>query len=209
VYIGFRNTANDKFILLVDDVKVQVVGSLPVTLVSLRGHVTGNRNIVEWTTANESGMDCYELETSADGRTFTKAGNMMAKGQSSNDYLFTDMLPYAPVSFYRLKMKGKDGGNTYSAVVRLERGGDVTAMKVYPNRVKEHNMTLQLDNLPAGHYALQLYNTTGQLVMRQWIDHAGGSATTTVKLPGALTPGMYLLALQQGELSMAQRIVIE
>jgi hypothetical protein len=189
-------------------ISVTVTGTMPVTLVSLKGYLGGSHNIIEWSTVNESGMDSYDIEKSSDGNSFARVGTAAATQAALNEYRFTDLQPFADVSFYRLKMKERGGSWKYSAIIRLQRPGVVTSVNVYPNPARNTGFTLQLVNLPADSYELRLYNNAGQLVLEQLARHAGGSSSVFVGLPAPVKPGMYLLLVGAGELRYTKKVFI-
>lgn len=191
-------------------ITVTVTGTMPVTLVSFNAWNGGTSNIAAWVTANESAMERYEIEKSADGRNFLKAGSVAAKGGISNEYNWTDLQPYPGVNFYRLKMIGKDGGARYSAIVKLERSGIAGQLQVYPNPVTGRTFSIELNDLSAGRYDLRLYNNAGQFVLSQVISrNSTGSSVTVITLPATVVPGIYLLTVKAGSTCITQRIIVE
>ena len=69
-----------------------------------------------WRVANEQNMSVYEIEKSADSKTFTPLSKINAKNGQSQTYNALDEKPFAGVSYYRLKMVDLDGHVTYSAI---------------------------------------------------------------------------------------------
>jgi hypothetical protein len=189
-------------------ITVTVTGTFPVTLLRFGAWAGSNFNMLEWSTANEAGMDSYEIERSSDGHDFIKTGTITAKTSAANDYRFADM-QFQPVSFYRLKMKGKDGSSRYSEVVRLARGGDIASIKTWPNPVRNGSFALQLSNLPKDEYRIALYDAGGRLVMCRILDHPGGSVTMEMKPASSLSKGLYLLSVKGEGVSFTQNIIVE
>jgi hypothetical protein len=189
-------------------ITVTVTGTMPVTLLRLRGWTTTSSNILEWTTVNEAGIDSYEIERSNDARSFIRAGILAAKQQTANDYHFADM-QYQAVSFYRIKMKSRDGSSVYSQVIKLDRNSGIVSMKLYPNPVMNGSFALQLNNLPQHSYKAELFDAAGRRVMKQLIEHPGGTATIFMKLDPSIIKGVYLLAIRGEGLQFNERIIIE
>lgn len=189
-------------------VTVTVTGTLPVTLMRFVGWTTINNNMLEWSTVNETEMDSYEVEKSSNGHEFAKAGTVAAMPQTANNYHYADA-QYYPLSFYRLKMKGKDGRVTYSNIIKLDRGNKSISVRLYPNPVHNGSFALQLNNLPKERYTVSLYDAAGQLVMQQVIQHPGGTATALMKLSSAVTKGVYAVAVKGKDLAFNERIIVE
>jgi hypothetical protein len=187
---------------------VTVTGTFPVTLLRFGAWAGSNYNMLEWSTANEAGMESYEIERSTDGHDFIKLAEVAAKTNTANEYRFAD-IHYQPVNFYRLKMKGRDGSAKYSEVVRLARGGGIASIKTYPNPVHNGTFALQLSNMPKDDYRIELYDAGGRLVMRRRLDHPGGSATIEIKPASSPGKGLYLLVLKGEGATFTQNIIIE
>jgi hypothetical protein len=95
---------------------------LPVTLAAFTAQAVQNRDaLLRWTTASEVNSARFEVERSLDGKSFTKVGQLAAKGNSTtaSDYSFTDKgvanLASGQV-YYRLHQVDLDGTAAYSPV---------------------------------------------------------------------------------------------
>lgn len=107
--------------------------TLPVQLISFSA--TRNTNTksttLQWTTANESNIDRYEVERSSDGRDFRSINIVTGRNQNnSNQYSSVDNNPPTGVSYYRLKMVGSAGDEKYSKIVTVEFKSNVFSL--YP-----------------------------------------------------------------------------
>ena len=89
---------------------------LPVTIVSFKAKVSGNKVSCEWETASEINNDYFTVERSADGIQFASIGSVKGAGNSTTPkyYQFTDEFPLSGNSYYRLRQKDFDGTYTYS-----------------------------------------------------------------------------------------------
>jgi hypothetical protein len=104
---------------------------------------------------------------------------------------------------------GKDGSITYTNIQVVVIGGGSSSINIYPNPVTNHRFVLQMTNVAAGKYALEIYNTLGQLILNQSIDHAGGSASQTIQLPSGTAHGEYHLKLIGTGTQMNKMITVE
>jgi hypothetical protein len=165
---------------------------LPVTFSSARAYAKGKTAQVEWNVANEIDVQYYEIEKSANGTTFTKAGRVQATGVTS--YNFNDANPFDGSSYYRVKSVDKSGKTTYTKVMPVTIDNIATSsLAVYPNPLKGKTFQVQISNKAAGTYTLQLISNSGQQLYTQTISYNGGIATYNVQLNNNLASGIYFI----------------
>jgi hypothetical protein len=183
---------------------------LPISVTSIKATSLGNQIKVEWNNASESGVDHYELEESGNGISFTLAAKVppFANNGFPASYNWIDRNVFNGTNYYRVKSFGHNGEIKYTDVVKLNIVNNKTDFIIYPNPVKGNQFTLELNNLEEGNYTLQMYNSTGQLVMSKNIVHSGGSATELVNLP-AVSKGWYAFRLNGGNEKIEQRLMVE
>lgn len=89
---------------------------------------------LSWATAQETNSDVFEIERSADGKTYSKIAEVNAGGNTQRvlNYAIVDELPLQ-VNYYRLKQVDIDGSAHYSSVVRVvvEEAGSAV-LNMYP-----------------------------------------------------------------------------
>jgi hypothetical protein len=83
-------------------------GTLPVKLISFTAGRSNQSVLLSWKTASEEGFDHFEIERSADGRSFQKIATIHAAG-AGYPYQHIDQVPLTGQNFYRLKMVDQDG----------------------------------------------------------------------------------------------------
>lgn len=113
---------------------------LPVTFANFTGTKRGTVNDLVWVTANETNNAGFEIERSADGRTFSKIAFVASRAvngtsNQSLSYTATDAFVLAGTNHYRLKQIDKDGKTSFSAVVTIagNKPGKLSIGTVYPN----------------------------------------------------------------------------
>lgn len=130
---------------------------LPVILEDFSARLYKNSHaLLNWEVTQETGIVRYEVEESADGRTFTYLGSVAASG--SKHYEYTDESLQQGYNFYRLRIVDQDGSVQYSAVrfVIYSRDG---AMVWYPNPTS-HYLYLEFYNEDgAEHLSVKVYNS--------------------------------------------------
>jgi hypothetical protein len=145
---------------------------LPVTLVNFRGEQKASLNRLLWTTSTETNNKGFELERSADGRTFSSIGFIATKAENGNsasaiNYSFDDVKPIAGNNYYRLKQVDKDGKFSYSNTVLLSRKvTEITLSRVYPNPARTE-LNLQITAPSAGQVTILVTDLSGKVVIQQ------------------------------------------
>lgn len=180
---------------------------LPVTLLELSAAPKGSSGVeVAWQVASETGMVAYEVERSADGRSFQKIGAVAA--QHLSRYTLLDPAAASGTNYYRLRLvEGSGAAARYSPVVRVDLRGR-GSMVLFPNPAHQKGVTLQLSNVAAGNYRLQLVSTSGQVVYTKALRHEGGSLSRGVSLPLTLSAGTYFVRLTTDGTTYQQVLVI-
>ena len=140
---------------------------------------------------NEINIKSYEVERSADGISFTKTGAVAANNGSSYNWL--DAYPVNGDNFYRVKSIDNRGAVQYSRIVKVSAVKGKTGYTVYPNPSTDGSIGLQMSNVAAGIYTVKITNANGQLIWKELINHAGGTATNVIHPSSQLTSGNYQL----------------
>ncbi len=177
---------------------------VPVTFTSIRATKHDRSSIqVEWKVENELNIHHYELERSGDGRTFSKVNEQVARGNGSGAplvYNWLDVNPLEGDNFYRVRSVGIGSDSKLSQVVKVNMGKLPSEIAVYPNPVGEDGLVnISLQNKAAGDYQVSLVNSKGQVVLKQVLNHGGGSSVYNIKLEKYLSHGNYLLHIQSTE----------
>ena len=124
--------------LRLDDIEVMSCSSpLPVTLVNFEATKMEQQVVLSWKTTEEVNNDHFDVERSADARTWSVIASVPGYGNSNkpNEYETIDELPLDGKSYYRLKQVDLDGTYMYSRMVTLTREKS-EAINIYPNPVK-------------------------------------------------------------------------
>lgn len=182
----------------------------PVTLTNVKAYTKNADVVVEWQVENESNMESHAVETSTDGVNFSIGGKVNAINAPQNTYTWTDSNPTEGYHFYRIASIGKDGKVSFSKVVRVLVGSNLTQSRItiYPNPVVNGIANLQFENQQAGIYQVRLLNTVGQLLSTKTINHPGGNSSELLPLPNNLTKGIYHLEiLKEGKRVMNEKLV--
>lgn len=165
---------------------------------------------VEWQVLSDAGIKNFEVEKSKDGKQFIKAATLPANDNAAgNSYKWFDPNPYKDNNFYRIKSIGKAGDIKYSVIINVKITGSVSSLDVYPNPVKNGNLTIKLTNQVKGTYTFMLFNNVGQPVYTKIIEYKGGSALLELQLNATITKGIYQLQVSNRENTITRKVVCD
>jgi hypothetical protein len=173
-------------------VVVTVNSVLPVKLSDVRAFGKGTGVQVEWTNLTEKDVLNYIVERSANGRDFATLSQLGSRSNQSDkqSYLSIDAAPLPGTNYYRIKVVEIDGKITYSKLLRVDIGGTIKGIVLYPNPVAGDAVYINF-TAAKGQYMLQVFNTAGQQVYSKGVVHPGGSVSQSVELPSSLKTGVY------------------
>lgn len=156
--------------------------ALPLGLLSFDVKQNNGNVFLNWNTINEANFVRFQIERSADGKSFAALGNVTA--DKSGTYSFIDNAPLSGNNFYRLAMFSKNGDVEYSdvknTVVKIKQQAN---RLIYPNPVRD---VLYAEIQDAGIWQIQITDFTGRVVAAAKL-----SATSNSLSLGHLKSGVY------------------
>ncbi len=181
-------------------------GPLPVKLLYLKGENDGDYVSINWATATELNTDHFELERSADGKSFTAITTVAAAGNSETKqiYSYTDKNPYFGHNYYRLKSVDLDGYTEYYDLVIQVSSTTEQTFSVYPNPFHSGTLSVQIRQTSAAATTIKIKDLTGRICYSQ-----AAESIVTELTPGNLTPGLYVIEVSNTAEVYRERIVIE
>lgn len=175
---------------------------LPVTLVSFTAARSGENAQLAWATASEKNNRGFEVQVSADGKTFRTLSFVASKGSNSStnlDYKYTDTeAGKAGLRYYRLRQVDFDGTDSYSPVraVSFDGAGALAAeLNVYPNPVTGSDARLLIQTAEAGNARLRVTDLMGRTIIDQTIATANGSTEAKLTALDNAKSGTYMAQL--------------
>ena len=169
--------------------------TLSVNSIVATATANGNIATIQWNTVGEKAVANYTIEKSVDGTSFTSIGQQVAKNTATASYTATDKDVVATTSYYRIKAISEDGTIAYSNVVKLTTNHSPLTT-IYPNPLTGKTLNIELGNVVAGKYVVSIYNSLGQKVTEQAIDHAGGNSTHSVNIESSIAKGVYNVVIR-------------
>jgi hypothetical protein len=180
--------------------------SFPVSLLSFTATKEGNKNLLQWVTANQVNSSYFEVERSEDGVSFTSIGQVDAAGNSSvgKNYSLVDDKPVDGTNYYRLKMVDKDGEFSYSEIRTINETVGF-GVSIYPNPV-QNSLNLNISSDKAETVQVEVLDNGGKVVATQEVEVAAGASTQGINV-GGLSSGVYYVRVVGSEGETEERFV--
>ncbi len=170
---------------------------LPVELVYFTATVQNGIVNLQWLTASEENNKAFEVERSADGKTFEHIGTVKGNGNSSQPirYSYADKNPLDGTVYYRLKQLDFDGEFAYSKVIAVSALGIAADMQlqVYPNPFA-NDLNITITAHKNGNASLQLLDMQGKTIHTGNVELHPGLNELTLPLR-FVKKGLYILKL--------------
>ncbi len=168
---------------------------LPVKLVSFKAVKESSAVKLNWTVAQETNIESYQVERSKDGINFTTIQTVKARNQSGYQptYTLTDASPLKGVNYYRLAIL-ENGRKELSSVatVTMNQAGNNFTINYTPGSTR---LNIRLIGLDAGNYSASIVNAGGQVLQSIRLAHDGSEANKEINLKGGLSKGIYRVVL--------------
>jgi hypothetical protein len=161
---------------------------IPVEMTNFTATASNNTVKLNWLTASEKNNGYFDIERSANGRDWSKIGQVKGNGTTSavHKYAFVDESPLATVNYYRLKQVDFDNNASYSSTVSVNLKSGGKSFSVYPNPANDR-LNLVSDRFDT-EGSLEIYDLAGRLVQ------SGKSTSNTLDI-SRLNAGLYQLRL--------------
>jgi hypothetical protein len=158
---------------------------LPVKFSSFDVSTSGSTNNLVWNVGAEENLSGYEIERSADGRSFSRIAFINATGSSR--YAYADPKISGNV-YYRIKSVDVDGRFGYSAVVAIKNGETGVVLNAFPMPVLS-DVTIQHEAATKGSL-ITISSVEGRTIKS--ITPAAGAQQTVINF-SSLNKGVYML----------------
>ncbi len=169
---------------------------VPVKLISFEG--TSNKDClyeINWTTAEESNVDRYEIETSINGIHFTKHSSIYSNSSVSGSYNCTLKDLNENKYYFRLKIIEKNGFYSYSNIISVRTNCNINFnAEIQPNPVKDYvNLTISIPI--AQTCQIYILNSKGQLIKKEKRFFQKGKSEYRISNMNQLASGSYILQI--------------
>ncbi len=186
-------------------------GPLPVTLKTFVANL-GSSNTVKlnWTTSMEINCRRYDVERSADGKTFTVIGSVEGSGTSQieNSYSLNDNISAftGSVVYYRLKQIDFDGKASLSKIVVVRLRTNATGLTASPNPFTSY-VNINLDWSKNETVNVQVLNMSGKEVSAKSVQLTKGTNYVAINNLSSLPAGMYIIQFNTTEGKIVKQLI--
>ena len=165
---------------------------LPVELSYFTVKNSGSANVLEWTTATETGNAFFEVQHSVDGISFETIGKIAGAGNSSGprNYSFAHERAKAGLNYYRLKQVDYNGNSSFSWIEWVNNELPVSPLYLFPQPVTDRlSVTVAQGDAQV---TIGIYDLRGCLLMQRTF-YPGNDGTITIFDLGSLQAGIYFV----------------
>lgn len=177
--------------------------ALPVTWISFDARPEGMQAVLSWVTAKEVNTGYFAIERSTDGRYFTQAGQVKARGNVSGNpstYIFGETHPSGGTFYYRIRSVDHDGATDITGIKAVTIT-PAALLAAFPNPSRGRVSVTGL----RGTGLVKVYDLSGRLVQTQ----AVSSDTTDIDLSGQAR-GLYLIVAElDGNVYFSKKVLKE
>lgn len=188
---------------------------LPVKLISFSGKEVNGNAILDWTLAEGSNPDYFEVERSSDGVDFItidKVYSPSAYLQADMDFKYDDKKTPAGKSFYRIKMVDQNGVVTYSKTVSVTVNKIVKKeIAVFPSITTSNNPVKIQSNSTLNSAAVVISTSGGVTVNKKVIGRVQAGQTVDLSLNSFnLSKGLYYIqVIDNNQIVDTKKIIVQ
>jgi hypothetical protein len=185
---------------------------LPVTLTSFKGVFTEKQEVdLSWVTMMEADVDHFEIQRSGNGMDFQDIDSVHSQVTiSTNDfklqYSYEDPKPLPGVSYYRVKLVGKDGSTNQTPVVQITNDM-AKGTRIYPTLIQNNMIFVESDkNLRDA--KMEFFDISGNKISETNWGMLNGRQNVQVSKSGSLSTGTYIAKLTAAGQNIKTQLVI-
>ncbi|CAF3811738.1 unnamed protein product [Rotaria sp. Silwood1] len=175
-----------------------------VESIDINGYLNDKGTVLNWTTTNEKDVKYFAIESSNDGISFSKVGEVASNGNSNNKYSFTDWGTFINTKYYRIKIVDVNGKYAYSKVISFYQNKTID-IGIFPNPVADL-LIMQANGIVKNSMEITLANAMGQIIKKQ--QFLQGSTICYVETRD-LTNGVYFVSVNEGINKKVYKIIIQ
>ena len=186
-------------------------GGLPIELISFDAIKSETKVKVTWITATEINNDYFEVERSADGKSFEVISTVKGAGNSSETlfYMTYDDFPQIGDNYYRLKQVDYDGKYAYSKV-KVVSFKEWSKFELYPNPTSGSELFLTIKSNQFEKFNYSIQTARGLLVLEGEFSTTNESREFTYEILNQqkLASGVYFLTISSNTNQETIRFVV-
>lgn len=147
----------------IDDIQINSLAVLPVSLTSFTGKANNQAIDLNWQTALEQNNAHFDILRSVNDKNFSSIGQINGFGTTSNphNYTFTDSQPNSGINYYQLKQIDLDGRSTLSDVIAIKSNVAASSFNIAANR-DNNSLDLNVFASTDGTAQLTIFDAVGK-----------------------------------------------
>ena len=173
-------------------------GTLPVTMLSFTGEISGHTVALNWVTESEINNDYFLVEKLAANNSYAEIGTVYGHGNTSavNEYRFIDENPAAETNYYRLVQTDFDGRTTVYGPVAVDYSKDgLVISSVSPNPfAKEIHFNIYSERSDPS-ASVEIWNSTGQCMRTFHVSIKEGANDIVLDELASFDAGIFFLKI--------------
>lgn len=183
---------------------------LPIDLIYFDGYGQDEDNVLVWSTASEINNDFYEIEQSQDAVNWKSVGKVNAEGNTINsrDYSLIDEVPFAPITYYRLKQVDFNGQYKYSDIISITHDKNLeSTYSIFPNPTNDV-IRIKNNHLISKNTYVEIHNAIGEKVFTRELNPEVFIHSIPVK--ELLNQGIYFVSIYENTKKIVtQKLIIQ
>jgi hypothetical protein len=210
-WINFNVIAND--VASANQNRFKIVfksrNDLPGIITNIAAKKIERKIQIDFSVENEKNVSNYELQKSSNGIEFTLLSTISPKGNATNqDYQYIDEKPFAGKNYYRVKLLSNNNINLLSKVAVVEMDEAKGSINIFPNPIVGKSFIVNLKELNAGDYDVQIINSLGAVVEKHTVKHTGSNNNYNITLNNIISSGTYVVRVVNESTRLTQKIII-
>lgn len=186
---------------------------LPVEFISFTGRFENHQVILNWATASETNNDYFTVERSSSLDDFEAMGTLDGAGNSDlkQDYEYIDYAPIAGTAYYRIKQTDMNGEYDYSKIINVTSDRlSMNSLEIYPNPTDAQNINVQLKSFDLNSpVAVKIVGILGKSYYSGTYSVVEINKGVTLSAINPLMPGIYVVIVEQANLIIQKKLIIE
>jgi hypothetical protein len=152
---------------------------------------------ISWKVAFESGIRTYEIQGSADGKSFHNIGNVLPAGKGFNEW-YDFNVAGSIFTMFRIKAVDQNQNQRYSKIVKAHLKENISLLI---NNPVTKSLEVSFKRTEQEKMTLNIYSSSGNLIKTSLLKNAETKAIIDVS---HLTPGTYVVSLQNGNFAVSR-----
>lgn len=181
---------------------------LPVILLSFEAKEVNNGIQIQWITGSEIDNDHFILSKSTDGLIFNIVAEIDGVGNTSDitTYTFVDKSANAFSYFYKLEQIDFDGTKTTFEIIQVASNSISSFQAKLLQNPTSEVIRIQMKYNTHVPIEIRLLSLSGQVLYEK---KEQPTPLINIDINSLLSPGVYLLSVNQGRNSIQQRLIID